>query len=381
MSFCFMSWRMGIVPFRPWVTLLRADVLRYNIRFSSDSRLLRGGENSQRKHALSVSDTRSQRQRRKSQGADDVSASDLRLQRESAGSQRTSKISASQTRGIREVESSMPENRQYTRRISAAGRERDWRKVLRAFNDAPARNTILYNAAIHAALLCGRLREGAVLFDEMRQEGVRATSPTYVSVIHISARLGRHGEVDELWEQMSSRGLLEGNLPQAYAAMISAKARADKVPAAARYLGELAKRDPSKVDAGHFEAVLHACARARDGAAARRCLQAMRGPGIRRSAMAYASCMRALFGSPLREVQETWDMMMADQVDLNGRLLEAYAEALLGREMQHCFLHGGLRDISEERVDAFRVFLSNANESKPVWTTSLRRIATMLESL
>jgi len=275
----------------------------------------------------------------------------------------------SKSQAVRGVEEDLPENRTVTAKITAAARKRDWRLVEQALGEAASPNTIVYNAAMSAALACGEWRQGVKLYEQLCDRGLAHSLVTYNLAIRSYARARSYDTAVRLGHRMMSEASLwdhvhrdewEEAVERAYGALADAAGQAGNVEHAQSCLEGVRRacgRPPSTVA---FGAAMNACKNARDASAARALLAQMRQDGRERNAVVYTAAMAAHRQRPLDEVEGLVGEMRTDGVTPGKAFLEEHVATLLGLDLPIRNLRARLAKIDMERLNCLDAAIKGA---------------------
>lgn len=272
---------------------------------------------------------------------------------------------------IRGVEKDSPQNRVVTAAITEAARRRKWPAVEQALARASPPNTIVYNAAMSAAIKCGQPRRATELYETLCCEGLVRTLVTYVLAIRAFARAGNYQKSVSIGHEMMSDASVwqhvrpeewEKQVESAYTALVDAAGQAGNVAHAMDCLQQFRKACDKPPSLVMFGAALNACKNAKDAPAAGTLLADMRGSGHKPNIISYTTAMAAHRRRPLEEVKELVDEMRADAVAPEKAFVEEHVATLMSTDLPAVNLPATLAGLSQERLDCLNAALGDAIE-------------------
>merc|ERR1719433_932811 len=107
----------------------------------------------------------------------------------------------------------------------------------------------------------------------------------------------------------------------------------------------------------------------------------MRLRGVPRTAVAYASCLRAMRGADLSDVAALAGLMVRDRIRPDEQLLEAHLEAVLGASLESLVDEQSTGAVARDRLNAAAGVLLAAREQRVLLKASVRRLEDLLRSL
>ena len=153
----------------------------------------------------------------------------------------------------------------------------------------PPLSAVPFNAAIAAAVRCGRMLVAKELFDRMKTLGISRTSVTYTTLIS--------GIAKSKWKQLDPTVVMEihkemvfENIPRnaaVFGAVLSAAERIDDVDTALQLLSEM-KNENIPTTNFVYHSVISACSKAGRYTTARMLLDEMKARGIERNEVTYS---------------------------------------------------------------------------------------------
>eukprot|EP00438_Fugacium_kawagutii_P023601 Skav205957 [mRNA] locus=scaffold442:162398:163429:+ [translate_table: standard] len=100
--------------------------------------------------------------------------------------------------------------------ISSAGKRGDWIEAESLFSAEYIGDCApIYTAVMHAAFRCRKYKDGAMLYDQCRQECTSLDQPVYVQALRIFGKLRETARVREVWDEALEKLKLDAVLASA----------------------------------------------------------------------------------------------------------------------------------------------------------------------
>ncbi|CAJ1339283.1 unnamed protein product [Effrenium voratum] len=232
------------------------------------------------------------------------------------------------------------ENRMLTREIRNLGRTRRFEEAKQLFDDAEAKDPLLYSAMISAATASLRFDDGIALFEELKSGPLEVTDNVYAALLQLHGEQGDYEAARRAWENLHSSSAADrGSLRQqsCFTGLLKA--------AAAQGDAEQIRKDlesaPENVtlNAAHFGCWMKACRENADPEQAKEVILRMREANIQRNIVHYTmylgTCARFVEKtqntSAIPELeQRVREQMAADEVEPNDYFLEELVALKLG---------------------------------------------------
>eukprot|EP00440_Ansanella_granifera_P038883 gb/GFBE01042186.1/.p1 GENE.gb/GFBE01042186.1/~~gb/GFBE01042186.1/.p1 ORF type:complete len:350 (+),score=51.33 gb/GFBE01042186.1/:1-1050(+) len=218
-------------------------------------------------------------------------------------------------------------------RITESGRRGNWIEAWSLFSCYDGCANPVYNAAMTAALRCGRFQEGVDIYKNMCNSGIPKTKPTYTVAIKLYAKL-RHQDspdkVQQLWDEALNSSMIDHVL---VGARIDAAAVEGDVLGAASLLDLMYKKQwtPGLL---HWTSAISACKNSEPPSfntslfLLNRLVHASVTPDI----VTYSSVIAAHRNAPVEKIKAIRARMAEEQVEINKVFVETYVmSAFQGR--------------------------------------------------
>lgn len=221
------------------------------------------------------------------------------------------------------------EEKEIVRAVSSASQARDWMAAESSFakysGDAPP----VYTAMMHAAFRCRKYREGALLYQQCRQNCRYLHEPVYNQALRIFGKLREDAVVQEIWEE----ALEEHDLSFLLASSrIAAAADVGDVDTAASVL-DLMEAKGIPIGVQHMSSAIRACWGWRENRhkAAKYFFDLCPQFGLEPNLIIFTCLTGAFDLAPLEVIKTTYRSMRKLQIVADAAFAETYLISVLSK--------------------------------------------------
>lgn len=265
------------------------------------------------------------------------------------------------------------------------GEPGQWKRVRQILDKYSGYSPLVLNAGMQAALRCRMYKDGARVFERLRQAQAPMTLPVYTTAMKLYGKLLRQDEVRDLWQELVRFDAVNRITAQG---CIDACADMGNIRFAGEVL-EYMENQSTEADVLHFTSAINACANSKGryrAKAAKSFLASMVEKKMNPNIVTYSCALRSMRGSPGQDLLDLLASMKVQGVKANSVFAESFFYIFLkqpekGSWTSKAAVVADLRKLPRDDLETAKGVMDELVVSGVKLNASCRRIKAALESL